>query len=216
MKGLFKMKKYLALLLIAVVLCFSLVACGGGKITEETLAGTYKSRLWFLDETITLNSNTTYDSDSYGKEGKGTFEFYNNSNYICLKPYAKYPPNMKVTNDYIYESSYWHFEEDSEYGLKFSPDENGMTDQTFDYCIVDAIMPGSNNFNRIILDLNKDGTFEIKLGYRGYTADIIGETYNGTYSSDSSTLTLKYEGKDYPLYIKSDGYISFIIYDKVA
>lgn len=210
------MKKYLALLLIAVVLCFSLVACGGGKITEETLAGTYKSRLWFLDETITLNSNTTYDSDSYGKEGKGTFEFYNNNKYICLKPYAKYPPNMRVTNDYIYESSYWHFEEDSEYGLKFSPDENGMTDQTFDYCIVDAIMPGSNNYNRIILDLNKDGTFEIKLGYRGYTADIIGETYNGTYSSDSSTLTLKYEGKDYPLYIKSDGYISFIIYDKVA
>lgn len=211
------MKKFLALLL-AGILCFSLCACGGEKekITVESLAGTYKARLWFLDETLTLNSNTTYDSDSYGKNGKGTFDFYKDNSLICLKPYAKYPPNMKVTNDYIYESSYWIFEEDNEYGLKFSPDEKGMTDQTFDYWITDASMPGSNSYNRIILDLNKDGTFELKLGFRSYNADSILETFNGTYYSDSSALTLKYEGKDYPLYIDVDGNISFIIYDKVA
>ena len=91
-----------------------------------------------------------------------------------------------------------------------------MTDQTFDYCIIDAIMPGSN-YNRIVLDLNKDGTFKLKVGYRNFNnVDSIKETFNGTYTSDSSTLTLKYEGKDYPLYIKDDGYISFIIYDKIA
>ena len=216
------MKKIIVLLVVVIVVGLAFVTFGN-KTTEsnepltfETIAGTYVSRLWFLDEVITLNSNTTYDSDSYGKNGKGTYEFYNNNNYICLTPYAKYPPNMKVHNDYIYESSYWHFDEDTEYGLKFSPDENGMTDQTFDYCIIDAIMPGSN-YNRIVLDLDKDGTFELKVGYRNYyNVDSIKETFNGTYTSDSSTLTLKYEGKDYPLYIKSDGYISFIIYDKVA
>lgn len=221
MKGLFKMKKIIVLLVVVVVFGLALLAFGDKTtdttkpLTYETIAGVYTSRLWFLDETITLNSNTTFDSDSYGKKGKGTYEFYN-GNHICLSPYVKYPPNMKASNDYIYECSYWHFEEDNEYGLKFSPDENGMTDQTFDYCIIDAIMPGSN-YNRIVLDLDKDGTFKLKVGYRNYyNVDSIKETFKGTYTSDSTTLTLKYKGKDYPLYIKDDGYISFIIYDKIV
>jgi hypothetical protein len=122
---------------------------------------------------------------------------------------------MNVNTECIYDVESWIFEEDEEYGLKFSPDENGIADQTFEACILNSSIPGSK-YNRIFLDLNTDGSFEIKLGYRSYSTASIEETFKGTYSSDTASITLKYEGNDYPLYINKDGSISFIIYDKVA
>lgn len=209
------MKKLLALLL-AVILCFALVACGGKgeneKLTVESIAGTYESRLWFLDASVTLSSNTTYDSTIYGQ--KGTFTFSNNQIDLTPKVLVS-APLMNVNSECIYDVESWIFEEDEEYGLKFSPDGNGMTDQTFEACILNASIPGCK-YNRIFLDLNTDGSFEIKLGNRSYSTASIEETFKGTYSSDTASITLKYEGNDYPLYINKDGSISFIIYDKVA
>ena len=86
------MKKALSLILV-LVLCLSLCACAGGnakntestqtttapietttelqpELTAASVAGTYKTTMWFLDETITLNSNTTYTSSN---GSKGTF-----------------------------------------------------------------------------------------------------------------------------------------------
>lgn len=211
------MKKIFALLLVF-VLCFSFAACGDKEssnkaLTVESIAGKYESRLWFLDAYLTLNSNSTYDSDVYGE--KGTFSFLM-KNQIELTPrYIESAPTMNANVGCVYDVESWVFKEDVEYGLKFSPDENGMTDQTFEACILNDSIPGSK-YNRVFLDLNKDGTFEIILGYRSYSTASKEETFNGTYYSDSSTITLKYEGKDYPLYINKDDSISFVIYDKVS
>ena len=64
--------KRITALLLALVMCFALCACGSTpdpNLKEEDLAGTWSPSLWFLSTQLKLNSDGTYD---YGEE-KGTF-----------------------------------------------------------------------------------------------------------------------------------------------
>jgi len=234
------MKKSISLLL-ALVMCLSLCACGGDNsntpdtpetteatqaptaeatteptteptsITAETLAGTYKANLWFLDHTITLNANTSYD---FGTTEKGTFkldgnsiDFYNKEGFVNRQYLAG--------ENCIYQvETAWVFDKDEDYGLSFSPDENGLADQTFVARMVDTNMPGCD-FSQIVLDLNTDGSFVLSLGHRtSITADIT-ESFEGTYNSDDSAITLTYNGQDYLLILNDSNHIHFMVYDKI-
>lgn len=60
--------KRITALLLALVMCFALCACGSTpdpNLKEEDLAGTWSPSLWFLSTQLKLNSDGTYD---YGEE----------------------------------------------------------------------------------------------------------------------------------------------------
>jgi hypothetical protein len=108
-----------------------------------------------------------------------------------------------------------------DYGLGFSPDENGMTEQRFNINLSEGTrFDEAVEANSIDLKLKKDGTFEIfisvfryskSLGY--YFNDKPWNTYTGTYKYQDSILTLTYEGVDYPLVVLN-GTIYYITYSK--
>jgi uncharacterized lipoprotein YehR (DUF1307 family) len=214
------MKKALSLIL-ALVLCLSLCACGGGNdapktpvketITAESLAGTYKATLWFIDHSITLNANTSYD---FGDTEKGTFkldgnnvDFYNKEGFVNRQYFAE--------ANYIYQiDTAWVFDKDEEYGLAFSPDENGMADQTFVSEMLNTNMPGCD-YSKIVLDLNTDGSFVLSLGHRTRTTAEITKSFEGTYVSDDSAITLTYDGQDYVMILNNSNHIHFMAYEKI-
>ena len=75
--------KRITALLLALVMCFALCACGSTpdpNLKEEDLAGTWSPSLWFLSTQLKLNSDGTYD---YGEE-KGTFGVLINN--VTLSP----------------------------------------------------------------------------------------------------------------------------------
>jgi uncharacterized lipoprotein YehR (DUF1307 family) len=232
------MKKVISLILV-LVLCLSLSACGGENnsetvsqtentvqtenstqatepapivetVTAESLAGTYKASLWFLDHAITLNANTSYD---FGTTEKGTFKLNGN----CIDFYNKegFVNRQYVAGENcIYQvETAWVFEKDEEYGLAFSPDESGMADQTFVARMIDTNMPGCD-YSQIVLDLNTDGSFILSLGHRSSTTADITESFEGTYTSNNSAITLTYNGQDYLLILNDSNHIHFMVYNK--
>ena len=228
------MKKMISLLL-ALVLCLSLCACDSTNegetssqaenttqateastesvevLSAESVAGTYKANLWFLDHTITLNANTSYD---FGTTEKGTFklngnciDFYNKEGFVNRQYIAG--------ENCIYQvETAWVFDKDEDYGLAFSPDENGMADQTFVARMVDTNMPGCD-FSQIVLDLNTDGSFVLSLGHRSSTTADITESFEGTYTSNDSAITLTYKGQDYLMILNDSNHIHFMVYNKI-
>ena len=217
------MKKYKKIIstVLLLAMSFSFTACGGSQPKTEDIAGEYAPMLWFLDGiTLTLNDNTTYkwQSGDYEYE-KGTFELKGNELTLVEalnedKDSYEVRDNSLIYTKNEYQDSAWRFEKDAEYGLEFSPNEDGMTDQTFTACILNSSLPGSQ-YNQLYLDLNDDGTYTIKLGIRGYSTLDYYETYEGTYSYEESALTLNFEGKDYPLYVDKNNVIYFLIYNKI-
>ena len=198
------MKKAIALSL-ALIMCLCLCACGGGKVTNESIAGQYESLLWFLDMEMTINANTTY---SIGTKEKGTFTIQRKE--LHTRSTNNRSTSYIVDGDTIYATEWWTFDKDEEYKLKFSPDANGRADQTFSAGIVNETLPGCK-YNHLSLDLNSDGTFELVLGWPALNAS---ESFEGTYSYADSKLTLTYEGKDYPLAVSDSGEIFFLAYRK--
>ena len=216
------MKKTLSII-FALIMCLSLCACGSKDevsttepvtediITPETIAGTYKTRMWFLNASVVLNGNTTYD---YGKE-KGTFKLEQKTITLTSKDNEYDTEEFIAENGYIYDANeHWFFHKDQEYGLIFSPDENGYTDQSFEACVMNGNV-GGTRYSWILLDLNTDGTFTLELGIRGHENLDKLETFEGTYKSDNSTLTLIYDGQEYPMILDEESHIIFLIYDKV-
>ena len=232
------MKRAISLVL-ALVLCLSLCACGNADskntettvpsattepqiettmetkpaITAETVAGTYKTTMWFIDETITLNSNTSYISSD---GSKGTFSVTPNG-VITLDPVDSSSADrvFQYSDNTLIDYKDWVFDKDDEFGLAFSPDENGLTEQTFQDCLINGRMPGSKH-NWFALFLKKDGTFELRQGYRGYSSLDIKEKCTGTYSATDSSLVLSYEGQEYTMLVSSSKVIQFHIFEKIG
>lgn len=215
-------------LILALLLCLWMCSCSkeapsatpttavtnGSKklkepLTVESLAGTYKSRLWFLDHTITLNADSTY---ILGNDEEGTFIL--EDKYITFDSEdSSITKNYIAGNDCIYTFESWHFDADEASGVTFSPDQNGFTDQSFEGHTPGGNIPGSH-YNWIFLDLNADGTFTLKLGSKGTSSLDVAETFEGTYISKNATLLLTYNGQDYPLIMNNANYTFFLIYDK--
>lgn len=210
--------KRITALLLALVMCFALCACGSTpdpNLKEEDLSGTWSPSLWFLSTQLKLNSDGTYD---YGEE-KGTFG-------VLINNVTLSPRHSNANHDYVYSEGYLYstrfsFDEDEEYGRAFSPDENGMASQKFSCNLGDGLMfdPALVE-NSIELTLYNDGTFSIftsvfryssSLGY--YFNDKPFTTYKGTYKYTAPILTLTYDETDYPLIVK-DGVIYFLTFSK--
>ncbi|MBQ7399222.1 MAG: hypothetical protein IJW06_01995 [Clostridia bacterium] len=180
------------------------------EVTAETVAGTYKTRMWFLDESIVLNTNTTYE---LGNE-KGTFTINEKTLTLTSKDNSYDKEEYIIGNNCVYEKDdHWYFDKDEEYGLFFSPDENGFTDQSFEACVINGNAGGSG-YSWFLLDLNTDGTFTLKVGNREVSSLDIHKTYEGTYTSDGSNVTLAYEGQNYPMLLTEDNKIIFLVYYK--
>ena len=233
------MKKVLTLMLVLVTI-ISTVACNGesGDKTSDTnndvemettekvpeaemniadLAGTWESSIWVLPTKLVFNENTTFD---YGKYAKGTFTLSDDGSEITLTKksgYLKYL-NYSVFNDYIYTTDV-AFDEDADYGLPLTVDENGRSDQTFvlTYIGGKTVFDPDTDICSIQLDLKKDGTFCLIDGYWSSKFNsqmsVTPQGRKGTYSYSDSILTLTYEGKDYP-FVVIDGTNYFITYTK--
>ncbi len=226
------MKKRFALLL-ALAVCLGLCACGNGKtppagtpqatlptapltngseklkepVTVETLAGTYKARLWFLDHTVTVNADNTY---SFSTGETGTYSL--DDKYITLTSEdGAAVRNFMAGKACIYTFESWYFDADRETSITLSVGENGFTDQSFEATVPDGGIPGCDH-DRILLELNADGTFVLTLS--GGASDAA-EAYEGTYVSRNATLLLTYNGQDYPLIMNNANYVYFLVYDKV-
>ena len=224
------MKKILSLTL-ALLLCLSLCACTTAPtanapetteapteapteaLTTESIAGTYKTTLWFLDETLTLNPNTSYTSTD---GTKGTYSIYS-VRTVIFDPVADSDPDRQYiyTGESLLDTTDWVFDEDDEFGLAFSPDANGLTEQVFQDCVINGRIPGCK-YGWIALILEKDGSFELRVGNRYTTSIDIAETFEGTYSYADSKLVLTYDGQDYPLTVSQNGQINFLEFRKVA
>lgn len=202
------MKKIFSLLLV-LTMVFSLCACGGNKTVD--LTGTYKTRMWFLDGTIVLNENTTCEIPG----DKGTFVTEGDKLTFTSKDNSYQKEEFAIETGYIYDTNdSWYFDKDEEYGLAFSPNDNGFTDQSFEACVINDEVGGSP-YSWLYLDLNADGTYILKVGIREMTSLDVLETYEGTYTSDDSTLTLTYNGQEYTMLVNDNSQIIFLIYDKV-
>ncbi len=235
--------KKLLLILLALTMCVSMCACGNdgqtnnknnttvnktndvsnsnnkssvsGKTSSENenleigeLVGTWNTSLWFFDSTLKINSNTTY---TYGLEN-GTVSI-TEQGFKLTDRSGMYNTSFGISGDYIYECGH-DFDKDLEFGLAFSPDANGKTDQTFNYTILNvSTIDTSYSANSIELDLDSDGKFKITTGRRSYSSFTKKDEFKGTYSFDGSILSLKYNGKGYPLVVK-DGVIYFHVFKK--
>ncbi len=215
------MKKILAILL-TITMCIPLVACGGGKVKAEDLAGTWSQSLWFLPTELVINDDSTYD---YGEE-KGTYTLSGNTVSLLRRFGVQEEIDYKYSDGYLYRTSIYA-EKDLDYGRPFTPDENGWTNQQFG---IDG--EGDENYDlkdfdpaaqdtTLKLSLNDNGTFSItrtlwryNSTYGGYMLDSEPlYTYEGTYKYEDSLLTLTYEDNDYPLVVE-DGKIYYITYSK--
>lgn len=213
---------------LAVFLCIGLCACGEDASTGDPgtapttviekppvpadardVAGTYKSRLWFLDHTITL----TEGGDSTFGDEAGYFTYAEPSISILARDGSS-TRNFLVENTCIYTCDSWQFDADIESGVTFSPNEKGYTNQSFEGRTPGGKIPGCD-YDWILLDLNDDGTYVLQLGNKTDTTPEVKETFEGTYSTGKYTLTLTYQGKDYTLITSNANYIYFCIYDKV-
>lgn len=216
------MKRLLSLIFV-LCLCLSLCACGEEApavirdttptvekppvpADAKTVAGTYQSRLWFMDHAITLQEN---GDSTYGDQ-EGYFTYTEPS--VSLLGKDGTTRNFLVENDYMYTFDSWYFDADTTYGTTFTPDADGRTDQAF-IGKTDGNIPGSD-YNWILLDLNTDGTFSLQLGNETGDSPEIKETFEGKYTVGKYTLTLTYQGKDYTLITSNANYIYFCIYDK--
>ena len=221
------MKKTVTILL-ALCMVAGLCACGGKgagsaeptvkPITAEDLAGTWSQSLWFFTTTLQLNGAGTYD---YGEE-KGTFAVSTPDNSVTLTPRFSNDGN----NNYQYYNGYLYctsrsFTKDMEYGLGFSPDENGKSNQRFNINLSEGSRFDPDvEANSIDLTFKEDGTFTIFTSIFRYSSslgmyfnDKPFNTYEGTYQYADSILTLTYEGVDHPLVVR-DGTIYYITYSK--
>ncbi|MBR4863549.1 MAG: hypothetical protein IKU07_03155 [Oscillospiraceae bacterium] len=221
--------KKLFILLLAVTLCFALFGCGkeeapkvtvpdipvtngAEKLTDPVaaaaIAGTYKPRLWFLEETLTVNEDYTYTLNT--ESGSFTLE----DKYITLQAESG-NRSFIVGKDCIYTFESWHFDADEESGVTFSPDRNGLTDQSFTGHMPEGNIPGCG-YDHIFLDLDSDGTFTLQLGNKSTDGVTVAETFEGSYFCKSSTLLLTYNGENYPLIMNNANYIFFLTYDKIS
>lgn len=206
------MKKGIALLL-ALVMCLSLCACGGG--TPKSAAGTYKTAPIF-DTTYIFNENSSYDvvcetRPDYSEKGtyvykdgelhttntdNGSEDFFMKEGYLCRT------------------GALSCFEEDEEYGLGLTLDDNGRTDQTFESSLTFL----SKTYHAFNIEFKDDGTCIVYyhiIKNQGMGDRILSEKFEGTYSVDGDIMTVSYNGSEHIMII-DDGVLYFHVLEKVG
>lgn len=200
------MKKIVALIL-ALTMCLSLCACGGGTATKgESLAGTYTNVAFSPNTKYTLNENSTYDKVSPNE--KGTYKASKDG--FVLTDTDDDETHFAKEGDYYYRTNLiCCFEKDEDYGLAPTFSKEGKSNQWF-CAYYDSI--SDTRWKVIILTLNEDGTFKLRDCERdssGHQSD--GTVYEGEYALDGSVLNLNHESGTIPfLYLNEKIYFDVI------
>jgi len=217
------MRKIYSLMLV-ITIFLSFCACNGNlvkdaetKVEKESVQqestqpqqvyGTYRTVGIFLEDEYYLNENTTFDT----KQGeKGTYTI--NDNGFTVKPKDSVELTFVKKDNIYYKTGFMDcFEEDKDYGLEPSFDEDGRSNQSFEGNFGDI-----NRTYQFSLKLNEDGTYTTNY----WIAHNIGldiekeETREGEYRLEDDILWLNYKGTDYPM-ILADGKIYFDVIEKV-
>ena len=185
--------------------------CGCGKKTELE-SGTYKSPSIF-DTTFKFNENGTYEvtaPEQMGNSHKGTYSADGDS-YVLKGVNNQFIIYLGQKDGifYLYNSAGFNttFDDgDTEYGLKFTVDKDGRTDQKFE----DSFLEGSTagRYHVFSIDFNTDGTclvhFYVAKSYYNQDEKLIEYKYEGTYTVDGSIVNLKYNGEEHPLVIDGE------------
>lgn len=185
-----------------------LCLCGcGKKVALES--GTYKTPSIF-DSTFNFNENGTYDITApkqMSNDGKGTYK-------ASGKSYVLEDVNNSLTLHlgqkdgifYLYDSPGFNttFKDgDTEYGLEFTVDEDGKTDQKFEDSFIDGSTSGP--YHVFSIDFNTDGTclvhFYVAKSYYKQNEKLIEYKYEGTYTVNGPIVNLKYNEEEHPLVI---------------
>lgn len=201
------MKKILTVLLVF-VMCLSLFACGNSTNIED-LAGTWNSSIKDVEHSLVINSNSTYEHG----DDKGTITISKDGFSLEEKNGSK--TNFQVYGNYIYNETCC-FEKDDEYGLTFSPDENGKTDQSFAANASGFSFTKKTGYSHFSIDFNKDGTCVLSLGWFGtsyFDGRKVDKTIEGTYSYSDNIITLT-DGADEYKMIVDDNKIYYLVYEK--
>ncbi len=204
--------KKLVTLFLALAMLLSLCACGGSK---ENVVGTYKNVSVFLDTTYALNENTTYEKTE--PSGKGTFEPNSKGGFSLTKagekPSSDDPIFIKEDSYYYQMNGKYSFEEDTEYGLEPTFDDNGRSDQ--DFIAYYELLSDKSGWLTLALDLNEDGTFMLSDYIKSTVQATVKNNHEGTYSVEGNVLHLNYDGKDHVMLI-IDNKIYFNVLEKDA
>ena len=208
--------KKLSCILLAIVLCFSLVACANTqpdepKTQEENLSGTYKNVSAFLNTTYVLHDNTTYDKTA--PDAKGTYKETKGGGFTLQRNNSSEEEVFSKKDQYYYRSNLiCAFEKDEDYGLPLTLDENGRSNQWFS-AYYDSI--DDSTWNVLILILKEDGTFLLRDCIRTMSGAQSNETdHEGNYRAEGDMLYLNYDGIDHPFIMMNDK-VYFDILEKV-
>ncbi len=204
-------KKSLLALLLAVVMCIGLCACGGGASPEE-LAGTYKNITFMDGVEYTLNENSTYDS--YRAWDKGTFEPTSDGGFVLTNSEETNTITVAKKDNYYYvaNSDVQSFKKDEDYGQPPTFNENGVSNQWF-CAYYDSI--SDTAWHVIILELMEDGTFKLRDCDRDSNGgQTEGTLYKGTYSLDDYVLNLTCEDGQVIPFLFIDDVIYFNVMEK--
>ncbi len=199
----------------------------------KSVAGTYKA-LGLFDEEIVLRENTTFDvTSSFSEmEGKGTytqqedggFHLTYNDNNACLLETIQYHEE----SGYYYCTNFGTFEKDTEYGLTFSTDSNGRSNQNFKSSMGNGLVtPMRNHYYEITFNMDGTCTCSNEVSYTSYmpnhpdaffgyvTFELVNTEISGTYTVEDSLILITSDGETFPM-IVDDGEIYFYVMEKTA
>ena len=203
------MKKILVLAL-AMATAYSVVGCEDGA---ESLVGVYEN-VSFAETTYQLNENGSYDKTAPNE--KGTYEAKRGGFVLTEQGKSNSDEEFEKKDQYYYRTNLiCCFEEDNEYGMAPSFDENGRTNQSF-YEYYERITDEKHKC--ISLTLNEDGTFVLSESVvKVYEGNRVGDpvVHKGEYKLDDYVLNLNYDGMNHPfLYLNNKIY--FDVLEKVS
>lgn len=219
-------------LFLALLMALCLCACGGGDNApqetdqpdtpaptektvsqEQVIPGAYESVSLFLNSTYQLNENGSYERTS--PDEKGTYTVLDNGGFELKEKDMGNGDVFTPHGEYFYRSNLiCSFEEDEEYGLAPTFDENGRSNQTFE-AYYEPTDTGNQRF--VSFAMKEDGAFVLKNQIRNLNGFLTvvdeGDTYEGEYALDGDMLILKWNGLEVP-FLFLDGQIYFDVIEK--
>ena len=180
-------------------LFFALAACSGAK--EEPIPGTYEAVSLYDAPAYQLNENGSYDHG----EKKGTYTTDSDRNIVLSPKDAEADITLTAHGSYYYTQD--SLDEDTEYGLAPSFDENGRSGQTFTRTMDSSV--------EMTLSLHDDGTFQLSFSSQSPVFsrgnDVV--SYEGSYTLEDDVLHLTWNDMDFPL-LYLDEKIYPVVYTK--
>lgn len=227
--------KRILLVLLASIMCISVCACNETKdetpqisvdsnylkeessqdesLTVDKLMGYWQPTTFLLGgKTIAVNYNSTFD---WGDE-KGLCSILNNE--LVLSPRYGEKRTFGIHENLIYDVS-CKIDKDNDYGLGFSPDENGRTNQSFTKNTSGFTITKDCDYTHITIEFRTNDSCTIKLGWlkqsgASYYLEI-DKTFDGYYTYSDSVILINCGEEEFDIIVGEDGelyYHTFLLY----